>query len=353
MPAARNGALWSIVLLVALFLAGAWEVMVAPLTTGDVYPPFSTLRADPMGAKALFESLADQPSLNVARLYKGRSPLDRETALFTLGVDPIGWSAAPKPVFDEYEALLKNGGRVVIAFLSTRAPQTAPNTDAIQKQWDIRPRYRKLSPQAQPDSSAIPRETALYFDPGPEWKVLWNPNGNPAVVQRDLAGGTLILIADAFPLSNQGLAESSNGALIAKLVGPAKNIFFDENQFGVSETGSVAVLIRKYHLEAALAMLFAIAGLFVWRNVATFLPPRDPQPTARVTGRDSQQGLSALLRRNISEDQLLAVCWKEWSRSGPARQRAKLNLAEIERETRPKDPVAGYRAACRILTEKK
>jgi hypothetical protein len=44
---------------------------------------------------------------------------------------------------------------------------------------------------------------------------------------------------------------------------PAKRVLFDENQFGVSETGSVAVLIRKYRLETAIGMLFAIAGLFI------------------------------------------------------------------------------------------
>ncbi len=124
MPATRNGALWAIAFLAALFSFGAWEVMIAPLTTGDIYPPYSTLRADPMGAKALFESLAEQPALDVARLYEGRSPMPCETTLFILGVDSVEWSAAPQPVFDEYESLLKNGGRIVIGFLPTRAPGT-------------------------------------------------------------------------------------------------------------------------------------------------------------------------------------------------------------------------------------
>jgi hypothetical protein len=357
MPAARNGATWLIGFLVALFLAGAWEVMIAPLTTGDVYPPYSTLRTDPLGAKALFESLSEQPALDVARLYKARSPLPSETSLLILGVNSSGWGAAPKTVFDDYEALLKRGGRIVIAFLPTNAPETTPLTQALEEHWHIRPRYRKSTEQAKRDAGAIPRESALYFEPGKEWRVLREREGNPTIVERDVSGGTLVLVGDSFPLSNQGLSEETDGALIARLVGPSRRILFDENQFGVSETGSVAVLIRKYHLEPALAVLLVVAGLFVWRNASTFLPPRDDQRSSRVSGRDSQEGLASLLRRNVPEDQLLLACWKEWSRSASRRDsqrgRAELVLREIGHETRKSDPVAGYRGACRILMEKK
>src|SRR5579862_5217559 len=108
MPAASKGAVWSIVLLLALFLAGAWEVMIAPLITGEVYPAYSSLRTDPLGAKALFESLSEQPGLDVTRLYRARSPLDSETTLFILGVDSVGWSDSSKPTVEDYERLLKN-----------------------------------------------------------------------------------------------------------------------------------------------------------------------------------------------------------------------------------------------------
>src|SRR5580704_13325634 len=108
MPRARNGAVWSIILLLALFVAGAWEVMVAPLITGEVYPAYSSLRTDPLGAKALFDSLSEQPGLDVARLYKARSLLDPETTLFILGVDSVGLSDSSKPALQDYERLLKN-----------------------------------------------------------------------------------------------------------------------------------------------------------------------------------------------------------------------------------------------------
>src|SRR5258706_10780125 len=102
MQAARNGTAWLIVLLLALFLAGAWEVMVAPLITGEVYPPYSSLRTDPLGAKALFESLSEQPGLEVTRLYKARPPLDSATTLLILGVDSLAWTKTSKPQVDDY-----------------------------------------------------------------------------------------------------------------------------------------------------------------------------------------------------------------------------------------------------------
>src|ERR1035438_5550985 len=102
MPAARNGAIGLIVSLVALFLVGAWQVMIAPLATGDLYPPYSSLRTDPLGAKALFESLSEQPGLDVTRLYKARRLLDSATSLLVLGVDSLAWAHTSKPMLDDY-----------------------------------------------------------------------------------------------------------------------------------------------------------------------------------------------------------------------------------------------------------
>ncbi len=352
MPPTRNGAVWSIILLLTLFLAGAWEVMVAPLITGEVYPAYSSLRTDPLGAKALFESLSEQPGLDVARLYKARTPLDSETTLFILGVDSVGWSDSSKPMVEDYERLLKNGGRIVIAFLPANAPPTLSDAGAIQGQWNIRPRFRKTSRPEERDSGAMPRESALYFEAGPEWRVLEARRGDAVIVERNLAGGTLVLAGDSYPLSNQGLAEASDGTLISRLIGPAKRVRFDENQFGLSETGSAAVLIRKYRLGAAVGLLCAIAGLFIWRNSSSFLPPRKDAGSAPVSGRDLHEGLAALLRRNIPPGQLLSACWKEWTRSAPQPSRADVIQSEIQNWT-GRDPIAGYRAICRTLTENK
>ena len=70
---------WLWILAIAMLGALAWgleQVAFTPLQTGEVYPPFSSLRADPLGAKALYESLAALPDIQVDRLYKRRQKLD-------------------------------------------------------------------------------------------------------------------------------------------------------------------------------------------------------------------------------------------------------------------------------------
>ena len=59
---------------VIIILVLAWgleQVVVSPLETGAAYPEYSSLRSDPMGAMALYESLAKV--MKVDRLYKNRA----------------------------------------------------------------------------------------------------------------------------------------------------------------------------------------------------------------------------------------------------------------------------------------
>ncbi len=333
MPNGRNNWLWALaVLLVIVFVWGAEQVAVMPLQTGEVYPAYSSLRADPLGAKALYESLAALPELDVSRLYKERSVLDGGTTLLVLGVDAGSWSSISEEVLSGYERLLQKGGRLVIAFLPTRVPREPPKSaagaDLINEKWNIRLAYRKTPGQDNTDE-AIPRRSEIYFRPGPTWSILTQRDGAATTVERALAGGTVVLVADSYPLSNEGLRESRDAVSIARLIGAAHKVTFDENHFGVAESGSVAGLMRKYRLEGALAILLVVVVLFVWHSSSSFLPPRESPRDRAVTGRDSQEGLTALLRRNVSEPDLLGACYKEWIRSAPSARQAELVEAAI------------------------
>src|SRR5580704_16608482 len=99
MPKSGSAWMWGLAaLLLVLFVWGAEQVALMPLQAGEVYPRYSSLRSDPLGAKALYESLAALPELQVSRLYKQRPVLDAETALFVLGVDPESWSSITEDV---------------------------------------------------------------------------------------------------------------------------------------------------------------------------------------------------------------------------------------------------------------
>ena len=125
-------------------------------------------------------------------------------------------------------------------------------------------------------------------------------------------------------------------------VRPRKS-YFDENHFGVIETGSVTTLMRKYHLEGAVAVLAVAAALFLWRSASSFLPPRETREVEAVAGRDSMDGMTALLYRGVPEKNLLNTCFAEWSKSAPREPRA----AAVEDQIRVRQNVVEvYRAAC-------
>jgi hypothetical protein len=337
--------LWLATLL-AILVWGLEQVALAPLETGEVYPPYSSLRSDPLGARALYESLEGLPGIAVERLYKRRAPLENAArAMFVLGVYPIGWT--DDKTLEEYEKLTHDGGRLVIAFLPVRRLANTPL--ALEKRWHVK-LTSEHPPGVDPDGKAIPRRSALYFDPGPEWRILARRDDRATAVERGLGAGTIVLVADSYPLSNEGLREARDASFIARLVGPAHDILFDENHFGVTETGSVTTLMRKYRLEGAVAMLVLVAALFLWRSASSFLPPRETAPSGVVAGRDSLEGLSALLRRGVPDKELFDACVAEWAKSqrGAAAERMDA-IARLGKN----DPVQAYRAACRVLTERK
>ncbi len=319
-------------------LWGLEQVVVSPLETGAVYPEYSSLRSDPMGALALYESLSKVT--RVERLYKSRMSSDPGpgTTIFVLGVDPVSWAHIDEDTLKDYETLTAKGARLVIAFLPVAKPWAVDKEDRpVEKHWHIRFKY-KNSP-AEPGD--VPRETALEFVPGSEWKKIAG-----GAIERKLGAGTVVLLADSYPLSNEGLREQKDSALILQLAGSAHQIVFDENHFGVVETGSITKLMRKYRLEGALAMLMLVAGLFLWRSASSLLPSRAPQAERAVLGRDSLEGMTALLRRGIAEQDLVRVCLDEWKKT------AANDRVSFDRIINDKDAVSAYRAIQKALVEK-
>ena len=109
---------------------------------GDVYPPYSTLRSDPLGAKAFYASLETLPGLHAERSLQplaalGTEPLrpadydngERSFTCFYLGAEEKDWPY----LFDaddiaRLEAVMRRGGRVVVTFRPTR---TVPSVEGL------------------------------------------------------------------------------------------------------------------------------------------------------------------------------------------------------------------------------
>jgi hypothetical protein len=336
--------------LALLFVWGLEQVAVAPLETGEVYPPYSSLRTDPLGTKALYESLAGLENLQVTRLYKPRTQVAAESTLLVLGLNPVSWDEITQKTLTAYENLVAKGGRLVIGFLPVYAPTKSLDYPLLADRWKLRFKYRHDNDDAE-RTGDIPRDTALYFAPGEEWAVVRKDGDNPITVERQFGSGTIVLAADTYPLSNEGLREDRDTPEIARLLGAPRNISFDEIHFGIEEAGSVTVLIRKYHLVPAVGVLLLTALLFLWRSASSLLPPRSTDKSQSVAGRDAQQGLVSLMERSLPEKDLLNACYAEWARTAAGNRRAHILEAEIARRS-GQSTVEIYRAACKALTTK-
>ena len=308
--------------------------------SGDNYPPYSSLRADPLGAKALFDSLdplvpARRHLLPLSKLGEGRN-----TTLLWLGDDVAKLRFLPGE-FKDLETFVRTGGRVVIAPLpvldrprinrfqaraarrggatpggATNAP-TQPGDDpddfqrsSIKDRWDVSFEFDALPGAADNkpapalafrQESAAPQlpqtikvHSGLYFDKfDSEWQPIYdrdaaansrrpgnrrsNTNRQAVVIERSMGKGSIVLSADPFAFSNEALRRDREPALLAWFIGSAREVVFDETHLGVKLDPGVATLARKYHLEGFFVALLALAGLFVWKNSTGFMPPYDEQ----------------------------------------------------------------------------
>jgi hypothetical protein len=209
--------------------------------------------------------------------------------------------------------------------------------------------------------------TALYFDrPGTNWTVIYARDDQPVVIERRFGSGSLVFSADSYFVSNEALRNERHPKLLAWLAGRNPTVLFDETHLGVLEEPGVAALVRKYRLHGLGVGLALLAGLFVWKNTASFVPAynEDVVETRNdaVAGRDSAAGFVNLLRRSIPSAEVLSVCFAEWKKAW-AHGRADLNartermaaiIAEEQaKSARARNPVESYRRITRVLTERK
>jgi hypothetical protein len=413
------------------FGVGVVRLVQMRFEAGDIYPPYSSFRADPLGTKALYDSLAGLRGVRVRRHLRQipQLPPGRDTTLFLCGADLGGLEAVPDAEFRALETFLQQGGRIVVTFppvgskpwgiqmAEGRAKRAGskngardaksdprasrPTTDrsdedqpeqarrrwrrlpiaddarrgvktvSLHEQWGVEFGYASLDHDeagayapvrvdAVGDGALPPSlkwHTALYFDKlATHWSTLYRRDEHPVLVERKQGRGSLVLAADSYLVSNEALRQDRQPALLAWLIGSNRGVVFDETHLGVREEPGVAALIRQYRLHGLVAGLVLLAGLFVWKNAARFLPVQGeesgPASEDSVVGRDSAAGFVNLLRRSLAPSEIVAVCLNEWTRSCgrsrtglgvKAERMASLVDAEQARPAWEQRPVETYR----------
>jgi len=354
----RNRLIGMAALAVALiFVTGVVKLFILRFEGGDVYPPYSSLRADPFGMKALYESLAAIPGATVSRNMKPLESLAGTSGVvFFTGVDPWKFRDSSHKTLSQFETLLQHGARLIVSFQPTmEAPTGKGETGVVNERWGVQLANAAPEKSSDDEEDGPPRETLLYFDHlDQSWQILYRSTGHPTVIVRALGNGSIALVANGYLLSNEALLESRDTELLASLIrGPVPNFTFDEYHFGISETGSVVALARKYGLSGLAAGLVLLFALFVWQSSASFLPPRE-EAEAQVLGKSAVSGFVNLLRRGVARPDLLPLCAKEWRRSlAPGSYYSSAKLKQVEEVAAGTgDPLGAYQRISRILGER-
>ena len=106
-------------LLLLFFAVGVVHLFILRFESGDVYPAYSSLRSDPLGTRALYESLENIDSLSVHRNYHLLKSLtfEPQTTLFYLGVSADEFNWVSEEMMEVFDRLTRSGGRLVLTFL--------------------------------------------------------------------------------------------------------------------------------------------------------------------------------------------------------------------------------------------
>jgi hypothetical protein len=144
-----------------LFFCLLTRLLLLRYEKGDIYPAYSTLRVDPLGARAYYEALASLPQYEAARGFKSlhRELEEKPGTLFYLGLESRDMSSFSKDEVAEIDDFVKNGGRVVLTF-APRSPGTSISDDSdkiTKKKDDAAPTPSKgdtSKPDAHPPAPA-------------------------------------------------------------------------------------------------------------------------------------------------------------------------------------------------------
>src|SRR5258708_26058278 len=120
-------------LLAVISVAFAWGLISLyerRFVAGDIYPAYSSLRSDPLGAEALYDSTAQLPGYSVRRNFQEMEQLrDRNVTLLWLGEDPFSFPLAQEDDLKRLEQTASRGVRLVFALRPVKHKPASENME--------------------------------------------------------------------------------------------------------------------------------------------------------------------------------------------------------------------------------
>jgi len=291
-----------LILLAAVFTYVLIHLFSVRFATGDVYPEYSSLRADHDGAKLLYDSLSRTLGIVVSRNFQPLEYVDENSAtIFLLALDPQEFGQSAEPYLKSMERVAGRGNRVVVAMKWSKYshPERAQE---LESHWHVRF-------GVDPEEKHVHH---LYFSEATGWRVLDRAGEKLLLIEKPFEKGSVVLVSESDDFANAATAALDRLATVSTAIGPNSRVVFDEEHFGIAESGSVVGLARRFRLTGMAIGLAICAALFIWKNASGFPPPSLAPAAERLAGRTSASGLLTLLRRHVPPGELAAVCWREW-----------------------------------------
>lgn len=354
----RDRTIIAVAVLVMVIVGVVSFLVRSPSQVSTVDVRRSSLRTTPDGVAAFSRALAvfGQPTEARITPLVDRDPLRGTLFLLEPTIPP-----SPREVRATLE-WVRGGGTLVYAprFISRnfedfrQAPSPVPGVSPRLLD-SLGLAVRRLPPGAMSDStyarywiatalSVADDENAPEPDslpPAPLFTPLLQANSSstssyPTAVRVELGEGTLIILADARPLSNQYAPEASLSLLVIRATlehtSPGDTVFFDEFHHGVRRRSSAASVLVGFlrddpwgrtllHLSVVSFLVLAFAGLRLGA-------PRDPPQVERRSPLDHVSALARLYQRANAHESAAFLLMARLARS--ARRPPPRSATEID-----------------------
>jgi hypothetical protein len=379
-PRISNITAWIVLLggLAALLFFGL-QTFGIRMETGDYFPEYSTYRADPKGLKAFYQSLEATDLIHVDRRLQSSKilPSGENRVLVLAGIQPDGVVSEEEAQF--FDHWLATGGRLIVALRPEKVAKIHPAKDHstpltaqgaadqtsgllwrnLIQRWGV-----EIAPLKDIHSVTVNSPffgtlsrwlgRNLFDQLTSQWKTIALQDDNRVIVERAFEHGTLVLLADTYPLSNEALATDRNTDFLLWLIGNRRDVLFDETHLGLSEQPGIMTLAQRYGLQGTLVSIVAVLLLFIWNCQYTLVPKvKGDQNELSIPGCSSDQAFLNLLQRSVSRKELLNVCIDSWLKTARPTEEQLTILAQIRADCHgEKHAVSGYNQVATLLNEK-
>jgi hypothetical protein len=323
-----------LLIMLSVFCSGVLLLLNLRFEKGDLYPVYSTLRADPVGTRALYESLEQIEGLSVERNFEKPEMLScsSSTVLF-IGVTP-DILQKDSTFVTAVKTLVTRKNRIVLA-VAQGSDFSRMAIDTVESEIDSVPKSllglmcKKNSKNdtvvisSKPLFSKMNWPGNIVFCVDSSWEPIVTKGSSMLLGEKEIGKGKIILINSSFNLCNQGLRKNkiTNGSnpLIPYLIGSSQTVIFDEWHTGIAHEMGISGLIRKFGFAPVIFVASGWFLLFVWGLHGKKLQMK---PSNEILSCDhaSQDSMKLLLSTHISNEQLIDTCKNEWRTSFPKRQ---------------------------------